>query len=82
VARLAPEGKVSLATGGAQVYLFGGAVVGPPLFGLLASAGGFALAYLWLAVPAIAAGSLLLRAPTDPGTASPVLSVEHARPRL
>jgi MFS family permease len=63
VARLAPQGQVSLATGGAQVYLFTGAVVAPPLFGLAAVAGGFSFAYLLLALPPIAAGMLLLRTP-------------------
>jgi MFS family permease len=61
VARLAPEGQVSLATGGSQVYLFTGAVIAPPLFGLLASAAGFSTAYLLLAVLPVVAGAALLR---------------------
>jgi MFS family permease len=62
VARLAPQGQVGLATGGAQVCLFGGAVIGPPLFGLVAALGGYGVAYLLLAFPPILAGMLLLRA--------------------
>ena len=35
VARLAPEGRVSEATGGVLITSFAGLVVGPPLFGLM-----------------------------------------------
>jgi MFS family permease len=37
VAKQAPEGKASMATGGTLTFTFMGVVVGPPLFGLLAS---------------------------------------------
>jgi MFS family permease len=61
VARLAPQGRVSLATGGSQVYLFSGAVIAPPLFGWFASSAGFTAAYLLLSIPPVGAGLLLLR---------------------
>jgi len=37
VAKQAPDGKASMATGGTLTFTFMGVVVGPPLFGLLAS---------------------------------------------
>ncbi|MEY3638143.1 MAG: Hexuronate transporter [Pseudomonadota bacterium] len=40
VARQAPEGKASVATGGTLTYTFLGVVIGPPLFGALSSAFG------------------------------------------
>ena len=40
VARQAPEGKASVATGGTLTFTFLGVVIGPPLFGALASAFG------------------------------------------
>lgn len=40
VARQAPEGKASVATGGALTFTFLGVVIGPPLFGALSSAFG------------------------------------------
>ena len=63
VARLAPEGKVGLVTGGSQVYLFSGSVIAPPLFGMVAAATGFRFAYLLLGIAPVLAGLLLLRSP-------------------
>jgi len=40
VARQAPEGKASVATGGTLAFTFLGVVIGPPLFGALSSAFG------------------------------------------
>ena len=40
VARLAPEGRVAILTGGTQFFTFGGVLLGPPLFGAIASATG------------------------------------------
>lgn len=53
VARQAPAGQASVATGGALAMTFLGVVVGPPLFGLIAeSIGSYGLAYATLLVPA------------------------------
>jgi MFS family permease len=52
VARQAPPGLAGLATGGTLAITFLGVVIGPPLFGVLAGAvGGYAPAYLTLALP-------------------------------
>jgi MFS family permease len=40
VARLAPEGRVAVVTGGTQFFTFAGVLIGPPLFGAIASATG------------------------------------------
>jgi MFS family permease len=37
VARLAPEGRVAYLTGGTQFFTFAGVLIGPPLFGAIAS---------------------------------------------
>lgn len=53
VARQAPAGQASVATGGTLSMTFLGVVVGPPLFGVIASVfHSYALAYASLAVPA------------------------------
>jgi predicted MFS family arabinose efflux permease len=53
VARQAPPGQASVATGGTLAMTFLGVVVGPPLFGLLATASGsYGRAYAMLVVPA------------------------------
>ena len=63
VARLAPEGRVGAATGFATVMTFGGVVIGPSVFMVLHDLlGGYAPAYLTLAVPALAGGAFALRA--------------------
>ena len=52
VARQAPTGFASMATGGVSAFTFFGVVVGPPVFALLAStAGTYRAGYLALAVP-------------------------------
>jgi len=40
VARLAPEGRVAYLTGGTQFFTFAGVLIGPPLFGAIASLAG------------------------------------------
>jgi MFS family permease len=53
VARQAPPGKASIATGGTLAMTFLGVVVGPPFFGAIAGASGsYGLAYASLVVPA------------------------------
>lgn len=53
VARQAPAGQASVATGGTLAMTFLGVVVGPPLFGLIASIfGNYSLAYATLVIPA------------------------------
>jgi MFS family permease len=61
VARLAPEGRASAATGGALFFTFLGVVVAPPAFNLaLGLTGGYPAAYAAFAVPALAVGAWLL----------------------
>jgi len=40
VARLAPNGRVAIVTGGTQFFTFAGVLIGPPVFGAIASATG------------------------------------------
>jgi MFS family permease len=40
VARLAPQGRVAIVTGGTQFFTFAGVLIGPPVFGVIASATG------------------------------------------
>ena len=62
LARQAPAGTASVATGGGLAVTFLGVVLGPPLFGALSAGfGGYALGYLALAVPALASAVLLIR---------------------
>jgi len=61
IARLAPEGRTSAATGGSLFFTFLGVVVTPPLFNLvLGFAGSYSIAYAVFALPALAVGSWLL----------------------
>lgn len=61
VARLAPAGQTSQATGGCLFFTFLGVVVVPPLFNfLLALGSGYAGAYAFFGVPAFAIGTRLL----------------------
>jgi MFS family permease len=61
VARLAPEGRASAATGGALFFTFLGVVVTPPLFNaVLALAGSYSVAYSVFAAPALAVGIWML----------------------
>ena len=62
VARQAPVGLASVATGGTLAFTFMGVVIGPPLFGLLSGTlGGYSYGYAALAVPALLCGVLLWR---------------------
>jgi nitrate/nitrite transporter NarK len=40
VARLAPEGRIAIVTGGTQFFTFSGGLLGPPIFGAVAAASG------------------------------------------
>lgn len=60
VARQAPEGQAGLATGGTMAITFLGVVLGPPLFGVVATtSGSYGLAYATLIVPAAGCLGLL-----------------------
>jgi MFS family permease len=64
VARLAPEGRVAIITGGTQFFTFAGVLIGPPLFGAIASltesyGAGFAAAAV---LPLLAVAGMLTRA--------------------
>lgn len=62
VARQAPAGQASIATGGTLAMTFLGVVVGPPIFGLIAtSAGSYGLAYTALVIPSGLCAWLLWR---------------------
>jgi len=62
VARQAPKGQASVATGGTLAMTFLGVVIGPPLFGLVAGTfGSYSLAYATLILPAGLCLWLLLR---------------------
>jgi MFS family permease len=67
VARIAPAGQVSQATGGCLFFTFLGVVVTPLLFNLvLQLGGGYSVAYALLGVPGLVVGaSLLLRRPAQ-----------------
>jgi hypothetical protein len=61
VARLAPGGRASEATGGALFFTFLGVVVTPLLFNLiLALAGSYAIAFAAFSAPSLAVGAWLL----------------------
>ncbi len=64
VARQAPSGQASSATGGTLLFTFMGVVCGAPAFGALSSASGsFRVGFVGLAIPAaVALGLLLWRA--------------------
>lgn len=68
VARQAPAGQASLATGGTLAFTFLGVVLGPPVFGLLATTfGSYRAGFLALAGVAGLCGLLLLRAGAGAG---------------
>lgn len=72
VARQAPDGMASMATGGTLAMTFLGVVVGPPIFGWIASlSGSYGFAYATLMVPAGVCLVLLWRYRGDfkPGSA-------------
>ncbi len=62
VARLAPEGRVAIVTGGTQFFTFAGVLIGPPLFGAIASAtGSYGSGFLLIAaLPLVASTGLLV----------------------
>jgi MFS family permease len=61
VARIAPQGQVSQATGGCLFFTFLGVVLTPLLFNLvLALGGGYPVAYALLGLPGLAVGARLL----------------------
>jgi MFS family permease len=78
VARMAPPGKVSLATGGALSFTFLGVVFWTPLFGLVAGAtGGYALPYLLLCIPLLACLGLLRRTDSCVAASEPKASSQE-----
>lgn len=61
VARLAPEGRVAIITGGTQVFTFAGVLIGPPAFGAITSAtGSYGAGFALIAALPLAAGIGLL----------------------
>ena len=61
IARLAPPGRVSDATGGSAFFTFLGVVVTPPLFhAVLSATSSYGLTYALFGLPALAAGVRLL----------------------
>ena len=61
IARLAPSGRTSEATGGCLFFTFLGVVITPPSFNVvLHLTGGYPVAYAVFAVPALAVGGWLL----------------------
>ena len=81
VAKQAPPGQASVATGGALMFTFFGVVCGAPAFGALAGASGsYRVAFAALAVPAAAALSLLvwraLQARRETAAAAAVNAIE------
>lgn len=61
VARLAPEGRVAIVTGGTQFFTFAGVLIGPPLFGAIASVtGSYGTGFVVIATLPLLAGVGLL----------------------
>ena len=61
IARIAPPGRTSEATGGCLFFTFLGVVITPPIFNaVLAMAGTYSVAYAVFAVPALAVGIWML----------------------
>ncbi len=61
VARLAPEGRVAVVTGGTQFFTFAGVLIGPPVFGAIAAAtGSYSTGFVLIAALPLAAGIGLL----------------------
>jgi len=61
VARLAPQGRVAIVTGGTQFFTFAGVLIGPPIFGAIASAtGSYGTGFVLIAaLPLLASVGLL-----------------------
>jgi MFS family permease len=58
VARLAPDGRIGEATGGAQFFFFAGAMAVPPAFGLLVElSGGYDIPFAVIAVMSVGAST-------------------------
>jgi MFS family permease len=63
VARQAPAGQAGMATGGALALSFLGAMLGAPVFGLIAGwSGSYALSFVLVSLPVAVCGGALLRA--------------------
>jgi MFS family permease len=61
VARLAPEGRVAIVTGGTQFFTFAGVLIGPPVFGAIVSASGdYGSGFIFIAILPLATGLGLL----------------------
>jgi MFS family permease len=61
VARLAPEGKVGIVTGGTLFFTFLGIVIGPPLFGaVVAGTDSYSFAFVAVAILTLACGTVLI----------------------
>jgi len=60
VARLAPQGRVAIVTGGTQFFTFAGVLIGPPLFGAIASmTGSYGTGFILIAaLPLLGVGFL------------------------
>ena len=66
VAKLAPEGRVSEATGGVLIASFAGLVVGPPLFGLIVAwSGSYVPGFLMMAVLCLAGAVPMIACRSD-----------------
>ena len=62
VARQAPPGMASIATGGTLAFTFFGVVLGPPVFGAISGLfGSYRAGYAALAIPLVLCGLMLLR---------------------
>lgn len=71
VARLAPEGRVAVMTGGTQVFTFAGAMCGPPVFGLVTAwSGTYATGYIVFGVVPLLMGLRLAFARPAPKQAA------------
>jgi MFS family permease len=68
VARLAPGGRVAVLTGGTQFFTFAGVLIGPPLFGAIASlAGSYGTGFVaTAALPMIVVAMIARRRPEPP----------------
>jgi hypothetical protein len=61
VARLAPDGRVAIVTGGTQFFTFAGVLIGPPVFGAIAAGtGSYSTGFVLIAaLPLVASIGLL-----------------------
>ena len=68
VARLAPEGRVAVVTGGTQFFTFAGVLIGPPVFGAIAAAtGSYSTGFVLIAaLPLVASIGLLASGARSP----------------